>query len=100
MGSPTSATPPTIIVMIAMTLAKIGRSMKNLENMQGARRSKSKRTGGVVGDDGIAGRRVGFRRDLQFRAGPEQALDDHAILRADLPLDHPHVLEPGPGLDR
>ena len=32
MGSPSTATPPTIIVMIAMTLAKIGRSMKNRLN--------------------------------------------------------------------
>jgi hypothetical protein len=32
MGSPNTATPPMIIVMIAMTLAKMGRSMKNLLN--------------------------------------------------------------------
>ena len=33
-GSPSSATTPKIIVTMAMTLAKIGRSMKNRENMK------------------------------------------------------------------
>src|SRR5258706_25062 len=33
-GRPHSATPPTIIVMIAITLAKIGRWMKNRESME------------------------------------------------------------------
>ena len=32
-GSPNSATAPKIIVTIAMTLAKIGRSMKKRENI-------------------------------------------------------------------
>src|SRR5436190_15000022 len=98
MGRPNSATPPTIIVMIAITLAKIGRSMKNLENIEGARGSSG--TGGIRGGDPLPRRLVDLRRDLQLRAGPEKALDNDPVLGTDLPLDDSHVVEQGPGLDR
>src|SRR4051812_43510846 len=97
MGRPKSATPPTIIVMIAITLAKIGRSMKNLENMERARGSTT--PGSIRGGDG-PGFRLGLGLDFQLRAGPEQALDHHTIRGPDLPLDDTQVPDQRAGLDR
>src|SRR6516165_12532160 len=99
-GKPQRAMPPAIIVMIAITLAKIGRSMKNRENMSWwwpeRRNSGTIHCGGEVLALGLGENRV----DLQVGAGAQQALDDDAVLGPDLARDHTQVIDPPTGLDR
>src|SRR5262245_42430502 len=96
-GSETRQTRPRRTVTIAMTLARIGRSMKNLDIANRSPRSPCRRRG--VGRR----RRVavgGMGADLAPRDGLQDPLDDHPVVRLQ-PLIHDegiaHLLA---GLDR
>src|SRR5262249_28845943 len=83
---------------MAMTLAKIGRSMKNCENI---RTSAAREGSGPGGGLGVAC----LRADLAARAGLLQALDDEPLPRPqalldDAPAAHLRPQLDGPALDR
>src|SRR5262245_35500434 len=92
-GSRKMHTAPPRHMMIEMTAAKIGRSMKNREN-----------TAALLGGSPAAGRRsvgAGTRdrcADLQCRTRGEHqlAIDDDAVAASQAFVDEPVVAMPGP----
>src|SRR5581483_11453648 len=85
-------TRPSTIVMIAITLARIGRSMKNLDTSR-MTPSRSGLGSGRRGQGGL------LRADLRARNCLHQPLDNHPIIGANPPIDHHKGADLETGLD-
>src|SRR4051812_9605739 len=101
--------------MMAITLAKIGRSIKNRENMLFLDHPRETRAEQVAGVDSprtsaaprgrwcrgeASGRLLELGRDLQLRPCPQETVDDDAVVGADFALHHAHLANPGSDRNR
>ena len=84
-GSANSETPPITIVRMAITLARIGRSMKNFEIIAPAYLASFGRK--------VGGHLLHLRLNLLSRRGLQQAGDDDLILRRQPRKDAAHAVE-------